>query len=127
MLIDSFWGYFRGVEIDCAGLANDQAMLKNSVWNQKSGALVEEHEYIGGDEGYWDAQQVNVVKPMSQTELDSEPGFKAFNKKFNYDRGLIEHTFAILKEKFRIFDLPWTRHKELFPLALRVCLFEVIE
>ena len=97
-------------------------MLINSVWNQSPGMLTDSHEYIGGDEGYWDTQYINVRKPVQQSDISKEPGLKTFNKKFNYDRGLIEHTFAILKEKFKIFEYPWTRHKDLFPLALRVCL-----
>ena len=110
---------WRGVNVQ---VGDDQNMLKNSVWNQKPGAIVEETEKIAGDAGYWSTQNVNVVKPISQADVETDPGFKAFNKKFNYDRGLIEHSFAILKGKFKIFDLPWTRHKDLFPLALRVCL-----
>ena len=122
ILIDSFWGFFRGVEIDCAGLTNDQGMLTNSVWNKAPGILTKVRESVGGDEGYWETKFISVTKPVNKTDLEADPGRKYFNKKFNYDRGLIEHTFAILKEKFRIFDLPWLRHRNLFPLALRVCL-----
>ena len=96
-------------------------MLINSTWNQKD-ALVTEDEYVGGDAGYWDTEFINVVKPISKSDLDQNPQLKDFNSRFNYERGLIEHTFAFLKQKFRIFDQPWRRHKELFPVALRVCL-----
>ena len=65
ILIDSYWGYFRGVEIDCAGLTNDQGMLDNSVWNQEPGILTAENNILVVM-SYWDTQCSNVVKPISQ-------------------------------------------------------------
>ena len=115
------WGYFRGVEIDCAGLQNDQGMLIKSVWNDP-GVLTNEGEWVGADDGYSNTANINIVKPFTKDELDEDPELKPWNKVFNRDRGLIERTFAILKGRFAIFDMPWKRAIDLFPLALRVCM-----
>ena len=82
ILIDAFWGLFRGVEVDCAGLANDQGMLVNSAWNQAPGILTNENEYVGGDSGYWDTQYINIVKPIAQEDLEENPKLKSFNTQF---------------------------------------------
>ena len=97
-------------------------MLINSAWNQQPNILTNENEFIGGDSDYWDTKYIIVVKPICQADLEQNPDRKDFNTQFNLDRGLIEHTFGQLKQKFRIFDLGWRRHKDLFPVALRVCL-----
>ena len=96
-------------------------MLKKSAWN-KPGVLTSESEYIGADKGYTTTQYINVLKPFSEPELKTNPEFGTWNKAFNKDRGLIERMFAILKGRFGIFAAPWKRHKQLFPLALRVSL-----
>ena len=116
------WGCFRGVEIDPAGLHSDQGMLNKSAWNSRPGILTDEGEWVGADEGYSDAVYINIVSPFKKEELDEEPELKPWNKVFNRDRGLIERTFAILKGRFAIFDMPWKRDIDLFPVALRVCL-----
>ena len=96
-------------------------MLENSDWNAP-GALVVDGEFVGADEGYYYTRNVAIVKPISKEKLEAHPECKEWNKAFNLDRGLIERTFGILKSRFKIFDLPWKRHKELFPIALRVSL-----
>ena len=120
-IILNSWGYFRGVEVDCAGLQNDQGMLTKSVWNNP-GVLTNEGERVGADDGYSDTAHTNILKPFKKEELDADPELKPWNKVFNRDRGLIERTFAILKGRFAIFDMPWKRDIALFPLALRVCM-----
>lgn len=121
IIIDSYWGYFRGLEVGPAGLYNDQAMLKKSKWNQPD-KLVGDDEFIAADSGYCTTEWINVLTPFSKKELEENPEFKEFNKAINSDRSIIENTFAELKAHFRIFDQPWRRDRHLFPLALRVCL-----
>lgn len=121
IIIDSFWGFFRGVEVDCPGLKNDQSMLDDSSWNVPNG-LVADHEYVGADLGYTDTQHIQIAKPYNNEELETDPSLQGWNEQFNMERGLIERTFALLKGKFRIFDLPWRMHRDLFPVALRVAL-----
>lgn len=96
-------------------------MLENSDWN-KPGVLTVDGEFVGADEGYCYTRNVAIVKPISKDKLEAHPECKEWNKAFNIDRGLVERTFAILKRRFKIFDLSWTRHRALFPLALRVSL-----
>ena len=96
-------------------------MLTKSVWNNP-GVLTNEGEWVGADDGYSDTAHINIVKPFKKEECDLDPELKPWNKVFNRDRGLIERTFAILKERFAIFDMPWKREIGLFPLALRVCM-----
>eukprot|EP01084_Bolivina_argentea_P139722 245780_1 len=70
ILIDSFWGYFRGVEVDCAGITNDQGMLNESWWNSMPGILTPDaSDRVACDEGYLPTQYVNVVKPYSRATL----------------------------------------------------------
>ena len=101
----SNWGCFRGVEVDCAGLQKDQGMLIKSAWN-RLGVTTNEGEWVGADEGYSDTAQINVVKPFCKEKLEVNPELKTWNKMFNGDRGMIERTFAILKGRFAIFDMP---------------------
>ena len=119
MIIDVFWGYFRGLETEPAGMYNDQAMLQKSEWN-KPGVLTNDDEYVGADLGYVSTQHINVLTPYNKEELRQYPDGKGWNKIFNKDRGLIERTFGVFEETMRIFDSPWRRHRHLFPLALRV-------
>ena len=122
ILVDSLWGFFRGVEVTHAGTSNDQKKLKNSVWN-KPGVLTTGDECIGADGGYFPTQHINVSKPFTATELLSGGDTLAdWNKTFNADREVIERSFGFLKKKFHIFAQPWRRNKLLFPVALRVAL-----
>lgn len=121
ILIDTYWGLFRGLEVEPAGMYNDQAMLAKSKWNQP-GKLTDDHQYVGGDSGYTSTEHLNVVHPFPKKDLDENPEFRLWNKQYNYDRGLIEHNFGTVQEKFFIFHYPWRRDRHLFPLALRVCL-----
>ena len=120
-LIDSYWGYFRNVEVEPAGLYNDQAMLKKSKWNQPD-MLVTNDEFIGADSGYWCTEHINVLKPFNEHALKQNPELKMWNETLNSDRSLIENTFSELKAHFRMLEAPWRRNEHLFPLALRVCL-----
>ena len=115
-------GYFCGLEINSAGITNDQGMLRDSAWNSGPDILTSDGQRIGCDEGYWSTQYINVTKPYSKEHLDAHPEHKPWNKAFNIDRSLIERMFGILKCTFRIFDQPWRRHKDVFPLALSVSL-----
>ena len=121
ILIDAGSGFFRGVEVDPAGLYNDQAMLSKSKWNRPN-KLTNDDEYVGADLGYASTQYINVMKPFSNKDLKEIPDLKLWNKFFNADRSLIERNLAVIRSVFRIFDAPWRRNKHLFPLALRVCL-----
>ena len=96
-------------------------MLKRSVWNQPD-VLVSEGEFVGADEGYHDTAHIDVIKPFSKAELVAEPALKVWNKDFNRDRQMIERSFGILKQRFAIFEMPWKRNTDSFPVALRVCL-----
>lgn len=96
-------------------------MLQRSVWNQPD-VLVSEGQYVGTDDGYHDTDHINVMKPFKKAELDSEPALKIWNKDFNRDRQMIERSFGIVKNRFTIFDMPWKRDIDIFPVALRVCL-----
>lgn len=121
ILIDSYAGLFRGVEVDPAGLYSDQGMLSKSKWNEPN-KLTGDDEYVGADLGYASTDHINVMKPFTEKALKENPEFKTWNKAFNADRSLIERNFAILQEVFRIFDKPWRRNKHLFPITLRVCM-----
>ena len=121
VIIDSYWGYFRGIEVEPAGMYNDQGMLQKSKWNQP-GKLTDDHQYVGGDSGYYSTEHINVARPFTKDEMKKNPDLKWWNKAFNYDRGLIEHNFGDVHETFFIFDYPWRRDRHLFPLTLRVCL-----
>ena len=121
VLIDSFWGPFRGMECSPAGLYNDQKMLILSDWNRPD-ALTEDNEYVGCDKGYWPTEHINVLRPFSTQETENDAEYAKWNKIFNRDRNLIERTFGIFQSTFRIFDMPWRRHKHLFGVALRVCM-----
>ena len=43
ILIDSYWGFFRGVEVSPAGMYSDQAMLKRSKWNHPNKLVSEKN------------------------------------------------------------------------------------
>ena len=96
-------------------------MITKSVWNNPN-ILTSENEFVAADEGYWDTAHINFIKPFSKKQIDANPNLKKWNKTFNRDRGLIERSFAIFKETWEIFEAPWKRHRDLFPLALRVCI-----
>ncbi len=115
------WGYFRGVEVDVPGLANDQSMLNSSYWNNPD-ILTANDEYIGADLGYTSTEHINVVSPFSEYESTVNPTFAKWNKEFNADRELVEREFGFIKNSMKIFDRPWRRKRELFPVALRVAL-----
>lgn len=121
ILIDSNWGFFRGMEVAPAGLYNDQAMLHNSKWNAPD-KLTKHNEYVGADSIYASTEYISVMKPFDKKILIQHPEYKSWNKTINQDRSLVERNFAIFKETFRIFDQPWRRHRHLFSIALRVCL-----
>ena len=121
ILVDTLWGYFRGMEAGMAGVTCDQGMLTESVWNE-SNVLTSEGENVGADGGYYSTQYINISKPFTVPELAAEPYLKAFNEVFNAERSAIERAFAFLKYKCQIFARPWKRQKWLLPIAVRVCL-----
>lgn len=121
ILIDTHWGYFRGLECANVGTNPDQKMLINSVWNQPD-ALVSGNESVGADGGYHCTDYIKITKPFPAPIASSSEYARIFNKSFNAERALIERTFAFLKRKFQIFAQPWRRNKFLFPVALRVAL-----
>ena len=121
ILIDTCWGFFRGLECANAGTNNDQGMLLQSVWNQPN-ALTTGSETVGADSGYWPTKFVNVTKPFSESELIGHPDFVEWNAVFNSERALSERSFGFLQKKFQIFAQPWRRDKQLFPIALRVAM-----
>ena len=118
-MMTNSWGYFRGVEVDTAGLHNDQSMLTGSSWNN-AGVLTSAGEYIGADLGYSSTEHINVVAPFSEYESVMNPTLGKWNKEFNADRELVEREFGFIKNSLKIFDRPWRRKRSLFPLALRV-------
>ena len=115
------WGYFRGVEVNVPGLSSDQSMLKDSYWNNPD-VLTKNNEYVGADLGYKSTKYINVLYPFGELESLKNRQYGSWNKLFNADRELIEREFGFIKNSFKIFDKPWRRKRELFPLALRVTL-----
>ena len=109
------------VEVNAAGLGNDQSMLQNSYWNNP-GALTDDGEYIGADLGYSPTEHINVFAPFKETESQTNSEWASWNRVFNSDRELVEREFGFLKNTFKIFDRPWRRKRELFSLALTVTL-----
>ena len=107
--------------MDVPGLVSDQSMLKNSYWNNP-GELTTDDEYIGADLGYKSTEHINVMSPYEELQSLTNPEWARWNKLFNADRELVEREFGFIKNSFKIFDKPWRRKRELFPLALRVTL-----
>ena len=121
ILVDTLWGYFRGMECGPAGVNNDQGMLKKSVWNQEN-VLTSGDESIGADGGYFTTEHISVTKPFTVPEIAGSEDYQLFNNLFNADREIIERSYCFLKNKFRAFSAPWRRSKQKFPVALRVAL-----
>ena len=96
-------------------------MLPTS-WEYFRGVVTNKGKCVGADEDYSNTAHVNVVKPFCKDELEVSPELKPWNEIFDLDRGLNERTFAILKGRFVIFDMPWKRDVDSFPVALRVCI-----
>ena len=115
------WGYFRGVEVDVPGLANDQSMLNNSYWNNP-GILTEDNEFVGADLGYKSTEHVNLLSPFTDLDTAFNSTCAAWNAVFNSDQELVGREFGFIKNSMKMFDRQWRRKRELFPLALRVAL-----
>ena len=96
-------------------------MLTNSYWNNP-GVLTAQDEYIGADLGYHPTDHVNVLTPFTELESATSSTCAYWNKLFNADRELVEREFGFIKNSLKIFDRPWRRRLDLFPLALRVAL-----
>ena len=96
-------------------------MLTRSYWNNPD-VLTADGEYVGADLGYSSTKHINVMTPFGETDSLSNPTLAAWNKQFNSDRELVEREFAFIKNSLKIFDRPWRRKRDLFPLALRVAL-----
>ena len=109
------------METDVPGLASDQSMLNNSFWNNPN-VLTKRGELVGADLGYATTDHINVLTPFKESESVGNQAYKNWNKDFNADRELVEREFGFIKNSFKIFDKPWRRKRELFPLALRVTL-----
>ena len=103
------------------GLANDQSMLRNSYWNNPD-VLTKAGELVGADLGYAPTEHVNVLTPFKEIDTLRNEVYARWNKEFNSDRELVEREFGFIKNSFKIFDKPWRRKREIFPLALRVTL-----
>ena len=106
----------------CLGIANDQAMLHSSPWNQVeaavSGSFLSPGQQMAGDGGYWPTAHITMMKPATVHEISLNPDLRLFNHEFNGQRGKIECGFGALKKGISRFAGEWNREFDVFPLAL---------
>ena len=76
--------YFRGVEVDVPGLANDRCMLANSHWNNPA-VSTDDAEDVGPDLGYNSTVHVNASSPFDELEATTSSTLAAWDKHFNSD------------------------------------------
>lgn len=122
LMLSDVDGYWRGVECEPAGMYNDQGIVNKSMWNRE-GVLTEgDDEFVLGDLGFSTTEHINVLQPANARELLERPDLKYLNDALNGDRSQLERNFGVFQNTYRIFDQPWRRHPQLFPITLQVCM-----